>query len=396
MRSAGLTKNRTNRVATRTDTRPPPFHVIRPLSLQCGERRHPRVRSSQFTRTEADVSSHSPCLIVKFSRTTDGGRARSPPSIYKLRSGCQVQDDLLDVRGSVGAATGVRIAGGGPAGEVPGGVFVVVSASPQGDEGLILDEDLLDTLDGLHLHALVGGRGVLVQELVGFGVVPGDKVGLALTDQGTVQVVVVQVVRRRATNHAAEHHLIIKLAIRAQGVVVVLRDGDIVDLNAHGLRFRLDQLRRRVPVRIGVNASQREAQVFAVLLEVAIRTQRPARAGKVFLRWGNIRACWQIGELRGQPALRGWQYQTRYASGRLQASRSLLCDLRAVNGCAEGQSDGQTGLTTNDGVFLVDADRIEVDGVHEQVVVLRVLLHKVLIERRREVAGPVNGTLRQR
>src|SRR5881227_4161253 len=105
-----------------------------------------------------------------------------------------MQDDLLVIGSSVGATTGIRVALIGPSGEVPGGVLVVVSASPQGNERLVIDEDLLDTLDSLLLHSLISGRGVLVQELVGRGIVPGDEVELALADLSAVQVLIVQVV----------------------------------------------------------------------------------------------------------------------------------------------------------------------------------------------------------
>src|SRR5579863_907094 len=172
----------------------------------------------------------------------------APALFYDLRSGYQVQDYLLVIRSGVGTATGIRVALIGPAGEVPGGVLVVVSTSPQGDEGLVLDEDLLDTLDGLHLHALIRGRGILVQELVGCGIVPGCEVELALANLRTVQVLIVQVVWRGATNHTTEHHLVVKLAIRAQGVVIVLANRHVVDLDTNSLCLGLDHLRGCVPV----------------------------------------------------------------------------------------------------------------------------------------------------
>src|SRR5579871_1218035 len=78
-------------------------------------------------------------------------------TITYLRNGLQVQDDLFDIGGSIGAAARIGVGRVGPAGEVPGGVLVVVRARPQRDEGLVLDEDLLDTVDGLLLHVRVGG-----------------------------------------------------------------------------------------------------------------------------------------------------------------------------------------------------------------------------------------------
>src|SRR5712692_1985643 len=122
-----------------------------------------------------------------------------------LRNGLQMQDYLLVIRGSVGTTTGIRVALIGPTGEVPGGVLVVVSAGPQGNERLVLDEDLLDILDSLLLRSGIGGRGINIQELVGCGVVPGHEVELALADLSAVQVLIVQVVRSGATNHTTEH-----------------------------------------------------------------------------------------------------------------------------------------------------------------------------------------------
>src|SRR5256885_5259381 len=81
----------------------------------------------------------------------------------KLRDGLQVEDYLLDVGCGVWAAAGVWVSLVRPPGEVPGGVLVVVGAGPQGDERLVVDEDLLDTLDSLLLYSLVSGRGILVQ-----------------------------------------------------------------------------------------------------------------------------------------------------------------------------------------------------------------------------------------
>src|SRR5437763_11922285 len=161
----------------------------------------------------------------------------APAQFYVLLGGYQVQDDLLIIRGSVGAAAGVGMALVGPTGEVQSGVFVVVSASPQGNERLVLDEDLLDSLDSLLLHSGIGGRGILVQVLVGCGVVPADEVEFARADLVAVQVLIVQVVRSGAANHTTEHHLVVKLAISAQGVVVVLTNGDVFDLDAYTFRL---------------------------------------------------------------------------------------------------------------------------------------------------------------
>src|SRR5207253_2049643 len=126
----------------------------------------------------------------------------------ELRNGLQVQDYLLDIRSCVRATTGIRVALIGPSGEVPGGVLVVVSASPQGNEWLVLDEDLLDTLDSLLLRSRIGGRSILVQEIVGCRIVPGHEVELALADLSTVQVLIVQVIWSGATNNTTEHQLV--------------------------------------------------------------------------------------------------------------------------------------------------------------------------------------------
>ena len=73
----------------------------------------------------------------------------------KLLNGLQVQDYLLDIRGRVRTTTGIRVALIGPSGEVPGGVFIVVSARPQRNEWLICDENLLNTLHSLLLAGLI-------------------------------------------------------------------------------------------------------------------------------------------------------------------------------------------------------------------------------------------------
>src|SRR5438128_6551298 len=119
----------------------------------------------------------------------------------ELRNGLQVQDHLLDIRGRVRTTTGIRVALIGPSGEVPGGVLVVVSASPQGNKWLVLDEDLLDALDSLLLRSRISGRSILVQEIVGCRIVPGHEVELALADLSAVQVLIVQVIWSGATNH---------------------------------------------------------------------------------------------------------------------------------------------------------------------------------------------------
>src|SRR5437763_5467988 len=167
-----------------------------------------------------------------------------------------MQDDLLVIGSSVGATTGIRVALIGPSGEVPGGVLVVVSASPQGNERLVLDENLRNTLNSLLLHSWIRGRGILVQELVGCGIVPGHKIELALPDLSTVQVLIVQVVRSGATNHTTEHQLVIILAICAQGIVVVLANRHVFDFDSNSLRLVRDQFCRRISVGVGVNTSQ--------------------------------------------------------------------------------------------------------------------------------------------
>src|SRR6266852_9014993 len=47
-------------------------------------------------------------------------------------------------------------------------------------------------------------------------------------------------------------------------------------------------------------------------------------------------------------------------------------------------------------ILLVYAYRVQVNGIHEDVVVCRVLSNEVLLERWREVPGPINVTLWQR
>src|SRR2546421_12983377 len=133
-----------------------------------------------------------------------------------------MQDYLLDIGSSVRTTAGIRVALVRPSGEVPGGVLVVVSASPQGNEWLVLDEDLLDTLDSLLLRGRISGRSILVQESVGCGVVPGHEVELALADLSTVQVLIVQVIWSGAAHHTTEHQLGVILAICTESVVVIL------------------------------------------------------------------------------------------------------------------------------------------------------------------------------
>jgi len=199
-----------------------------------------------------------------------------------------MQDYLLVVRTGVRTTTGIRVVRIGPAREVPGGVFVVVSASPQGNERLVLDEDLLDTHDRLLLHSLIRGRGILVQELVGCGIVPGHEVELALADLSTVQVLIVQVIRGGTTNHTTEHQLVVILAIRAEGVVVVLTNSYVLDFDANRPGLVRDQFCRRIPIGIGVNTSQREGQALAILLIDAIRAFREACIGQILLSLGGI------------------------------------------------------------------------------------------------------------
>src|SRR5437763_3447295 len=187
-------------------------------------------------------------------------------TLTKLLNGLQVQDYLLDIRGSVWTAAGIRVALIGPSGEVPGGVLVVVSASPQGNEWLVLDEDLLDTLDSLLLRSRISGRSILVQEIVGCGVVPGHEVELALADLSTVQVLIVQVIWSGAAHHTTEHQLVVILAICTESVVVILTHRHVFDFDAHSLRLVRDQFCGRILVRIGVNTSQREGQALAILL----------------------------------------------------------------------------------------------------------------------------------
>src|SRR5205823_4686859 len=133
-----------------------------------------------------------------------------------------MQDHHLDIRRSVRTTAGIRVVLIRPSSEVFGGVLVVVSASPQGNVGLVLDEDFLDTHDSLLLHSWIGGRGILGQVTISFGIVPGYEVELALSNLSAIQVLIVQVVRGGTTNHTTEHQLVVILPICAQGVVVVL------------------------------------------------------------------------------------------------------------------------------------------------------------------------------
>src|SRR5947209_12868362 len=146
-----------------------------------------------------------------------------------------MQDHHFDIWRSVRTTTGIRVTGIRPSGEVFSGVLVVVSASPQGNEGLVLDEDFLDTHDSLLLYSWISGRGILGQVTVSFRIAPGDEVELALTDLSAIQVLIVQVVRSGATNHTTEHQLIVIFPICAQGVVVVLTNCHVFDFDANSL-----------------------------------------------------------------------------------------------------------------------------------------------------------------
>lgn len=126
-----------------------------------------------------------------------------------------MQDHLLGIWTCIWAPTGIGIVLIRPTSEVPGGVLVVVSASPQGNERLICDEDLLNALNGLLLCSRIGGRGVLVQVLVGCSIVPGYVVEPALANLSTIEVLIVQIVWSRATNHTAEHQLVVIFTVSA-------------------------------------------------------------------------------------------------------------------------------------------------------------------------------------
>ena len=52
-----------------------------------------------------------------------------------------------------------------------------------------------------------------------------------------------------------------------------------------------------------------------------------------------------------------------------------------IQGGAERQANRQTSLTADDGVFLIDAYRVQVDGIHEEVEVCRVFTDEVLLQR---------------
>ena len=72
------------------------------------------------TKEEGTAGDHKgppfPTLPPSPLRVT--GTPRGVPC--ELLDGLQVQDDLLDIRGSVRTATGIRIALIGPSGEIPG------------------------------------------------------------------------------------------------------------------------------------------------------------------------------------------------------------------------------------------------------------------------------------
>src|SRR5215467_326739 len=146
-----------------------------------------------------------------------------------------MQDYLLVIGSSVGTATGIGVALIGPTGEMYSGVLVVVSPSPEWNERLVLDEDLLDTLNSLLLRRGISGCSILIQQLVGRGIVPRHEVELTLPNLCTIEVLIVQVVRSRTTNHTTEHHLVVILAICAQGIVVVLTNRHIFDFDANSL-----------------------------------------------------------------------------------------------------------------------------------------------------------------
>src|SRR5216684_1204937 len=124
-------------------------HLVTPSSQRAFDLKVDLFRSlilyAYFLRKCGDDSNNHP---HRWCHLTTTGRRQS-----FLRNGLQMQDYLLVIRGSVGTATGIRVALIGPTGEVPGGVLVVVSAGPQGNERLVLDEDLLDILDSLLLRS---------------------------------------------------------------------------------------------------------------------------------------------------------------------------------------------------------------------------------------------------
>jgi hypothetical protein len=80
--------------------------------------------------------------------------------------------------------------------------------------------------------------------------------------------------------------------------------------------------------------------------------------------------------------LRGWKHQAGHASWRFQARSSLLRYGIAVKRGAECQANRQTCLAAYYRIFLVYADLVQVNGIHEDVVVCRVFGNEVLLERR--------------
>src|SRR5260370_5674961 len=186
------------------------------------------------------------------------------------------------------------------------------------------------------------------------------------------------------------------LAICAQGIVVVLTDRHVCDLDSNSLRLARDQFCRRIPVGVGVNASQRQRKALAILLEDAIGPFGEARAGQVLLSLGNVGGRRQVAKLWVQPGFRGWKHQAGDATWRFQACSSLRGYCSAVKRVAERQANRQASLATDERIFLVYADRVQVDGIHEDVVVCRISRDEVLLERWREVTGPIDITLWQR
>src|SRR5207244_13539027 len=81
------------------------------------------------------------------------------------------QEHLLPVRSIPWRRCGVRVVFGRPAGEDLGVVLVPGDALGHGDHGDLLEHDLLDLIHDLVLLSRVCGRGELLDELVGVGVV---------------------------------------------------------------------------------------------------------------------------------------------------------------------------------------------------------------------------------
>src|SRR5215469_13852369 len=106
-------------------------HLVAPSKSTCS----PTLHCTLFSCQEVGMTR----AIIPTELSPDQARQRGRPPLPL--HGLQVQDYYLVVRSSVGTATGIWVALIGPPGEVPGGVLVVISASPQRKERLVINKD---------------------------------------------------------------------------------------------------------------------------------------------------------------------------------------------------------------------------------------------------------------